>query len=111
MTKTKKAALYIRADTPNKRFLQTLELMKYAESNGYIVDSEVYRDEKYTKNALDRPGLTSLCLKVIMGKMDAEVLLVSSPDRLTRNQNYFYEVIGSLNPLKVIMTNTKGATK
>ena len=111
MTQIKKAAIYVRANTPSETFRQTIELTSYAQSKGYEITSEVYIDEIYTKYPLQRPALTSLLMKTFFSDFDADVILVESPDRLSRSLETLSDILNSLKPKQVIFTNTKGAKK
>jgi site-specific DNA recombinase len=88
-------AIYARVSTSNQREEKTIDsqvegLKKYAEDQGITIPGEyVFKDEGYSGSVLARPGLEHL--RDLAAEGQIEVVLVYSPDRLSRK--YAYQVL------------------
>ena len=84
-----RAALYARVSTPRQAEAGTIEqqvsrLQEYVTEQGWVLDPEhIYRDDGYSGAKLDRPGLDRLRDRAAFNEFDVVVIL--TPDRLTRN--------------------------
>jgi site-specific DNA recombinase len=84
-----RAALYARVSTPRQAEAGTIEqqvnrLQEYVAEQGWVLDPEhIYRDDGYSGAKLDRPGLDRLRDRAAFNEFDVVVIL--TPDRLTRN--------------------------
>src|SRR5215813_7938903 len=91
----KTAAIYARVSSERQREEQTIAsqssaLRDYAATHEYVVpDGWVFEDEGWSGATLVRPGLERLRDLAAQGQM--EVVLVYSPDRLSRK--YAYQVL------------------
>ena len=91
----KAAAIYARVSSDRQRQEQTIAsqtaaLLEYAKNEGYAVAAEwVFQDEGYSGSVLVRPALERLRDLAAAGQI--EVVLVYSPDRLSRK--YAYQVL------------------
>lgn len=91
----KAAAVYARVSSDRQREEQTISsqtaaLLEYAKNEGYAVAPEwVFQDEGYSGSTLVRPALERLRDFAVAGQI--EVVLVHSPDRLSRK--YAYQVL------------------
>jgi len=91
----KTAALYARVSSEKQKEEQTIgsqteALKEYAQAGGYTVLPEwIFRDEGYSGAILKRPGLERL--RDLAAEGQIEVVLVYSPDRLSRK--YAYQVL------------------
>lgn len=91
----KTAAIYARVSSERQKEEQTIgsqtaALMEYAQSEGYTVPSEwIFQDEGYSGSVLARPALERL--RDLAAEGQIEVVLVYSPDRLSRK--YAYQVL------------------
>lgn len=89
------AAIYARVSSDRQKEektigSQTTALKDYAEAHHYTVPKEwVFEDEGYSGATLARPGLERL--RDLVNEGQAEVVLVHSPDRLSRR--YAYQVL------------------
>ena len=92
---TRPAAIYARVSSDRQKENHTISsqlaaLEEYAGSHGYLVPPEWrFRDEGYSGATLLRPGLEALRDLAAAGHL--EVVLVHSPDRLSRK--YAYQVL------------------
>ena len=69
---------------------QTCELKEFAQAQNYVVpESWVFEDEGYSGATLARPGLERL--RDLVSEGQVEIVLVHSPDRLSRR--YAYQVL------------------
>jgi len=69
---------------------QVDELLGFAEEHGYVVPEEyVFKDEGYSGAILVRPGLERV--RDLSAEGQIQVVLIYSPDRLSRN--YAYQVV------------------
>ena len=88
-------ALYGRVSSSKQREEKTIDsqiasLSKYAEEQGYqVTPDHIFRDDGYSGSVLVRPGLERLRDLVSEKKLD--VILIYSPDRLSRK--YAYQVL------------------
>jgi len=88
-------AIYARVSSSKQRAEKTIDsqiaaLKKYAvESGDTIVPEYIFKDEGYSGSVLVRPGLEHLRDLVAEGQI--EVILIHSPDRLSRK--YAYQVL------------------
>lgn len=95
ITQTMVTALYGRVSSSKQREEKTIDsqiasLSKYAEEQGYqITPDHIFRDDGYSGSVLVRPGLERLRDLVSEKKLD--VILIYSPDRLSRK--YAYQVL------------------
>lgn len=91
----KTAALYARVSSERQKEEQTIgsqteALKEYAQAGGYSVLPEwIFQDEGYSGAILQRPGLERL--RDLAAEGQIEVVLVYSPDRLSRK--YAYQVL------------------
>jgi len=91
----KTAAIYARVSSERQKEEQTIgsqtdALKEYAQAGGYTVLPEwVFKDEGYSGAILQRPGLERL--RDLAAEGQIEVVLVYSPDRLSRK--YAYQVL------------------
>lgn len=91
----KTAAIYTRVSSERQREEQTIgsqreALIEYAHSEGYLVaDQWIFQDEGYSGASLVRPGLERL--RDLAAEGQIEVVLIYSPDRLSRR--YAYQVL------------------
>ncbi len=91
----KMAAIYARVSSQRQREEQTIDsqtaaLVRFAQDEGYTVPQEwVFEDEGYSGSRLDRPGLERV--RDLAAEAQIEVVLVYSPDRLSRK--YAYQVL------------------
>jgi site-specific DNA recombinase len=91
----KTAALYARVSSERQKEehtigSQTEALKEYAQAGGYTVLPEwIFKDEGYSGAILQRPGLERL--RDLAAEGQIEVVLVYSPDRLSRK--YAYQVL------------------
>ena len=91
----KPAAIYTRVSSERQKADQTIgsqvdALCQYAQAEGYSVPSAwIFQDEGYSGSTLVRPGLERVRDLAAEGQLEA--VLVSSPDRLSRN--YAYQVL------------------
>jgi site-specific DNA recombinase len=89
------AALYARVSSDRQKEEQTIgsqtaALQEYAAAHHYVVPKEcVFEDEGYSGATLARPGLERL--RDVINEGQIEVVLVHSPDRLSRR--YAYQVL------------------
>lgn len=89
------AAIYARVSSDRQKEektigSQTTALKEYAETHHYVVPKEcVFEDEGYSGATLARPGLERL--RDVVKEGQVEVVLVHSPDRLSRR--YAYQVL------------------
>src|SRR5579859_8163107 len=85
---TRPAAIYARVSSDRQKENHTISsqlaaLVEYAGSHGYLVPPEWrFQDEGYSGATLLRPGLEALRDLAAAGHI--EVVLVHSPDRLSR---------------------------
>src|SRR6185312_6216618 len=92
---TKTAALYARVSSARQKENQTIAsqvtaLLQDAEVHDYLVPPEWrFQDEGYSGATLLRPGLEALRDLAAAGQL--EVVLIYSPDRLSRK--YAYQVL------------------
>ena len=81
--------MYVRVSTTGQVEAQTIEqqlerLQAHIEQEGWILSTEhIYRDDGYSGAKLNRPGLDSLRDRAALAEFD--VVLVTAPDRLSRN--------------------------
>jgi site-specific DNA recombinase len=91
----KTAAIYTRVSSTQQKEDNTIgsqvsALLSFADEHGYVVPEEyVFKDEGYSGAVLVRPGLERV--RDLSGEGQIQVVLVYSPDRLSRN--YAYQVI------------------
>src|SRR2546427_6751749 len=91
----KPAALYARVSSNRQKENHTIgsqvtALIQYAETHGYLVPPEwQFQDDGYSGATLVRPGLEAVRDLAAQGQI--EVVLVHSPDRLSRK--YAYQVL------------------
>ena len=91
----KTAAIYTRVSSDQQKENRTIEsqveaLLDYADQNGYVVAEEyIFKDEGYSGAVLVRPGLERV--RDLSAEGQIQVVLVYSPDRLSRN--YAYQVV------------------
>lgn len=84
-----RVAIYVRVSTHGQMQTQTIEqqltrLQAHIESQGWLLKAEhIYRDDGYSGAKLNRPGLDSLRDRAALTEFD--VVLVTAPDRLSRN--------------------------
>ncbi len=84
-----KAALYARVSTNRQALSQTIDqqldrLRLYAQDQGWLIsDDYIFRDDGHRGATLNRPGLDRLRDKVRAADVDR--ILLTSPDRLARN--------------------------
>ena len=84
-----RVALYARVSTTRQAQTQTIEqqlerLRAAAGARGWAsVETHVYRDDGYGGASLSRPGLDRLRDRAALA--DVDVVLVTAPDRLARN--------------------------
>lgn len=89
------AAIYARVSSDRQKEDQTIgsqtaALNEYAQTHHYVVAKEcVFEDEGYSGATLARPGLERL--RDVVNEGQIEVVLVHSPDRLSRR--YAYQVL------------------
>ena len=89
------AAIYARVSSDRQKEDHTIgsqlvELMKYAQHEGFTVPDEwAFQDEGYSGATLVRPGLERL--RDLAAEGQIETLLIYSPDRLSRK--YAYQVL------------------
>ncbi len=89
------AAIYSRVSSDYQREAQTIEsqiesLLAYAQEQGYtVVENYIFKDEGYSGSVLVRPGLEKL--RDLAAEGQIEIVLVYSPDRLSRK--YAYQVV------------------
>ena len=89
------AAIYARVSSDRQKEdktigSQTAALQEYAEAHHYVVPTEcVFEDEGYSGATLARPGLERL--RDVVNEGQVEIVLVHSPDRLSRR--YAYQVL------------------
>jgi site-specific DNA recombinase len=89
------AAIYARVSSDRQKEdktigSQTTALKEYAEVHHYVVPKEcIFEDEGYSGATLARPGLERL--RDVVNEGQVEVVLVHSPDRLSRR--YAYQVL------------------
>jgi site-specific DNA recombinase len=89
------AAIYARVSSDRQKedhtiASQTVALLEFAKSNGYVVPAEwVFQDEGYSGASLVRPGLEALRDLAAQGQITT--VLIYSPDRLSRK--YAYQVL------------------
>jgi site-specific DNA recombinase len=89
------AAIYARVSSDRQKEdktigSQTTALKEYAEAHHYVVPKDcVFEDEGYSGATLARPGLERL--RDLVNEGQVEVVLVHSPDRLSRR--YAYQVL------------------
>ena len=89
---TKTAAIYARVSSDRQRergtiASQTAAVREYARERGYVVPPEwVFEDDGRRGARLDRPGLEAVRDLAATGRI--EVLLVLTPDRLSRKHAY-----------------------
>lgn len=82
-------AIYVRVSTQQQSQTQTIEqqlerLQHYAKTKNWQIQPEqIFRDDGYSGARLKRPGLDQLRDDVAMAKF--ERILVTAPDRLSRN--------------------------
>lgn len=82
-------AIYVRVSTQHQSQKQTIEqqldrLQQYAKTQNWEIQPEqIFRDDGYSGARLKRPGLDQLRDDVAMAKF--ERILVTAPDRLSRN--------------------------
>ena len=82
-------AIYVRVSTQQQSQTQTIEqqlerLQHYAKTQSWEIQPEqIFRDDGYSGARLKRPGLDQLRDDVAMAKF--ERILVTAPDRLSRN--------------------------
>jgi len=88
-------AIYARVSSNKQREEKTIDsqisaLQKYAEEQGVTIAPEyIFKDEGYSGSMLVRPGLEQL--RDLCAEGQIEVILVYSPDRLSRK--YAYQVL------------------
>ncbi len=91
----KTAAIYTRVSSDQQKENKTIdsqvdELLHFAEQQGYLVPEEyIFRDEGYSGAILVRPGLEKV--RDLSAEGQIQVVLIYSPDRLSRN--YAYQVV------------------
>src|SRR3954465_9464679 len=91
----KTAAIYTRVSSDQQKENKTIdsqvdELLGFAEEHGYVVPREyVFKDEGYSGAILVRPGLERV--RDLSAEGQIQVVLIYSPDRLSRN--YAYQVV------------------
>jgi site-specific DNA recombinase len=89
------AAIYARVSSEKQKEEQTIgsqreALKEYAKIQGYVIPDEWnFEDEGYSGASLQRPGLERLRDLSVEGQL--EIILVYSPDRLSRK--YAYQVL------------------
>ena len=89
------AAIYSRVSSDNQREAQTIEsqiesLLTYAQEQGYtVVENYIFKDDGYSGSVLVRPGLEKL--RDLAAEGQIEIVLIYSPDRLSRK--YAYQVV------------------
>ena len=89
------AAIYARVSSDRQKEDHTIgsqlvELMKYAQHEGFTVPDEwAFQDEGYSGATLVRPSLERL--RDLAAEGQIETLLIYSPDRLSRK--YAYQVL------------------
>jgi site-specific DNA recombinase len=83
-------ALYVRVSTTRQQQQQTIEqqlsrLRDYVttQSDWYVADEHIYRDDGYSGATLKRPGLDRLRDRAALAAF--ECVLITAPDRLARN--------------------------
>lgn len=95
ITQTMVTALYGRVSSSKQREEKTIDsqiasLSKYAEEQGYqITPDHIFRDDGYSGSVLVRPGLERL--RDLVSEEKVDVILIYSPDRLSRK--YAYQVL------------------
>lgn len=112
----KRAAIYARVSSERQKEAQTIvsqrqALTEYAQANGYVVPEEwIFQDDGYGGSFLARPALDRL--RDLAAEGQIEVVLIYSPDRLSRK--YAYQVLlideFSRNGVEVIFLNSPQAT-
>jgi site-specific DNA recombinase len=91
----KTAAIYARVSSERQKeegtiASQTAALIEYAQEAEYLIPEEwIFQDEGYSGSVLVRPGLERL--RDLASEGQIEILLVYSPDRLSRK--YAYQVL------------------
>jgi site-specific DNA recombinase len=91
----KTAAIYARVSSDQQKENKTIgsqvdELLGFAQEHGYVVPEEyVFMDEGYSGAILVRPGLERV--RDLSAEGQIQVVLIYSPDRLSRN--YAYQVV------------------
>src|SRR5665213_2306774 len=89
---TKIAAIYARVSSKKQKDEETIHsqieaLRQYAKDKGFsIPNGWEFKDEGYTGIVLERPGLDELRDIALEGSLD--VVLIYSPDRLSRKYAY-----------------------
>lgn len=89
------AAIYSRVSSDNQREAKTIEsqiesLLTYAQEQGYtVVENYIFKDDGYSGSVLVRPGLEKL--RDLAAEGQIEIVLIYSPDRLSRK--YAYQVV------------------
>src|SRR5215471_5948332 len=90
-----RVAVYARVSTTRQAQAQTIEqqldrLRAAGAGRGWeLEDQQVYRDDRYSRASLGRPGLDRLLDHSALADLD--VVLVAAPDRLARN--YVHQVL------------------
>jgi site-specific DNA recombinase len=88
-------AIYARVSSSKQREEKTIDsqisaLKKYADEKGVTIAPEyIFKDEGYSGSVLVRPGLEHL--RDLCAEGQLELILVYSPDRLSRK--YAYQVL------------------
>ena len=88
-------AIYARVSSEHQKEEKTIEsqtfsLKEFAQAQNYVVpESWVFEDEGYSGATLARPGLERL--RDLVSEGQVEIVLVHSPDRLSRR--YAYQVL------------------
>ena len=91
----KTAAIYARVSSSQQKDNNTIDsqvdaLLDFAQQNAYVVLADfVFKDEGYSGAVLVRPGLDRI--RDLSAEGQLPVLLVYSPDRLSRN--YAYQIL------------------
>jgi len=91
----KTAAIYARVSSERQKeegtiASQTAALIEYAQEAEYLIPEEwIFQDEGYSGSVLVRPGLERL--RDLASEGQIEIILVYSPDRLSRK--YAYQVL------------------
>ena len=107
------AAIYARVSSDRQKEdktigSQTTALQEYAEAHHYVVPKEcVFEDEGYSGATLARPGLERL--RDVVNEGQVEVVLIHSPDRLSRRYAYQVLLLDEFSRKGVAVVFLKGA--
>ena len=99
-------AIYVRVSTQLQSQAQTIEqqlerLQDYAKAQQWnIQTNQIFRDDGYSGAKLKRPGLDQLREDVAMAKFTR--ILMTAPDRLSRNFVHQTLLIAKSHPLRAL---------